>query len=202
MTAGSAILRKSGISCSNACTFPHLDICEKGVSCNKKRTRAPTMLLTRKKKCSLLLMKECKTIYTVQYQAEVLYWEYLRWSPIELDRYVGHFLHDTKQRTIISDYCPSLLLGFPGFHNTLSQAWSHTRIYTSPHRAYFCIQPFLAQHSEMTMECTMPASNINPIESKFGSQLSMIFSKTMRIPSAYAWAMLPCCLSTVYTRIR
>lgn len=108
----------------------------------------------------------------------------------ELDRYVGHFLHDTKQRTMMSDYCPSLLLGFPGFYYTLSQAWSHIRMYTSPHGAYFCIQPFLAQHGEMTMECTMPASNINPIESKFGSQLSMIFSKAMRIPSAYAWAML------------
>ena len=107
-----------------------------------------------------------------------------------LDRYAGHFLHDTKQRTITSDYCPRLLLGIPGFYYTLSQAWSHTRMYTSPHRAYFCIQPCLAQQSEMTMECTMPASNINPIESKFGSQLSMIFSKTERILSAYAWAML------------
>lgn len=180
-----------------------MDICEKGVSCNKKkRTRAPTMLLTRKKKMQLIADEGMQDYIYCSAPGRSVILRVSQMESYELDRYVGHFLHDTKQGTIISNYCPSLPLGLPGFHNTLSQAWSHTRIYTSPHRAYFCIQPFLAQHSEMTMECTMPASNINPIESKFGSQLSMIFSKTMRIPSAYAWAMLPCCLSTVYTRIR
>lgn len=57
-TPGSARLRRSGISCPNACKFPHLDICEKRVSYNNEmETGALTMLLKKEILFRLLVIE-------------------------------------------------------------------------------------------------------------------------------------------------